>query len=101
MLTKKEAINQRHSVRQYEDRPIERELITILSEEIKKINEESGLHIQLVTNEPKAFDSTLAHYGKFSGVHITHEHHTHGEELQSDHHSNEDDEGGKTERIGG
>ena len=68
MLTKKEAINQRHSVRQYEDRPIERELITILSEEIKKINEESGLHIQLVTNEPKAFDSTLAHYGKFSGV---------------------------------
>ncbi|MEI3552822.1 MAG: nitroreductase family protein [Acutalibacteraceae bacterium] len=31
-------------------------------------NQESGLHIQLVTNEPKAFDSFMAHYGKFKGV---------------------------------
>ena len=25
-------------------------------------------HIQLVTDEPKAFDGFMAHYGKFSGV---------------------------------
>ena len=29
---------------------------------------EGGLHIQLVTAEPKAFNSIMAHYGKFSGV---------------------------------
>lgn len=33
-----------------------------------KCNRESGLHIQLVMNEPKAFDGFMAHYGKFSGV---------------------------------
>ena len=36
--------------------------------EIEACNSESGLHIQLVTNEPKAFDGFMAHYGKFSGV---------------------------------
>lgn len=39
-----------------------------LQEEIKACNQESGLHIQLVMNEPKAFDGFMAHYGKFSGV---------------------------------
>lgn len=32
------------------------------------MNRESGLHIQLVRNEPKAFDGLMAHYGKFIGV---------------------------------
>ena len=32
------------------------------------MNRESGLHIQLVRNEPKAFDGLVAHYGKFIGV---------------------------------
>ena len=36
--------------------------------EIDACNHESGLHIQLVTDEPKAFDGFMAHYGKFSGV---------------------------------
>ena len=31
-------------------------------------NRESGLHIQLVTDEPKAFGGMMARYGKFSGV---------------------------------
>lgn len=46
----------RHSVRQYTDRPIEKAALTALRTEIDECNEESGLHIQLVTNEPKAFD---------------------------------------------
>lgn len=29
---------------------------------------ESGLHMQLVLDEPKGFDGFMAHYGKFSGV---------------------------------
>ena len=63
-----EAIQKRHSVRQYKDLPIEGEVLAALQDEIALCNKESGLHIQLVTNEPKAFDSFLAHYGKFTGV---------------------------------
>lgn len=63
-----EAMLDRHSVRQYEDREIPQNIIEQLTIEIEKCNKESGLHIQLVTNEPKAFDGFMAHYGKFSGV---------------------------------
>ena len=64
----KQAILERHSVRRYKEIPIADELVTALNQEIDQINGESGLHIQLITNEPKAFDTKLAHYGHFSGV---------------------------------
>ncbi|MBQ2712999.1 MAG: nitroreductase [Clostridia bacterium] len=63
-----EAMRCRHSVRRYKDTPIEGETLALLQQEISRINEESGLHIQLVLNEPKAFDCAMARYGKFSGV---------------------------------
>lgn len=63
-----EIIKQRHSVRQYKDKEIDPAVISALQEEIDVCNKASGLHIQLITNEPKAFDSFMAHYGKFSGV---------------------------------
>lgn len=63
-----EAIKKRHSVRQYTDKPIDSEIIAELQAEIDACNKEGNLHIQLITNEPKAFDSIMAHYGKFSGV---------------------------------
>lgn len=63
-----EAMKARHSVRQYKNKPLDAETVKALQEEIKKCNEESGLHIQLVTNEPKAFEGFMAHYGKFNGV---------------------------------
>ena len=63
-----EAIRARHSVRSYMDKPLAAEAVEALEEEIAACNAESGLHIQLVTNEPKAFDGFMAHYGKFSGV---------------------------------
>lgn len=63
-----QAIEQRHSVRQYEDVAIEREKRETLCAEVKKINEESGLNVQIIFDEPKCFDSMLAHYGKFFGV---------------------------------
>lgn len=63
-----EAMKARHSVRQYTDKPLEDDVITALKQEIAACNEEGGLHIQLVVNEPKAFDGFMAHYGKFSGV---------------------------------
>lgn len=63
-----EAIKQRHSVRAYTDRRIEPEKIAKLKLAVEKANQESGLHIQLVTDEPKAFSSRIASYGSFSGV---------------------------------
>ena len=51
-----EAMKERHSVRQYEKKPLGEEAVAALCEEIMLCNKEGGLHIQLVTNEPKAFD---------------------------------------------
>ena len=68
MMDLKEAMKERHSIRQYEDRPLEESVIAELENEIEACNKESGLYIQLVKDEPKAFDSFMAHYGKFSGV---------------------------------
>lgn len=67
-MNKIEAINYRHSVRQYLEKTIDDETIKELKKEIDLCNQESGFHIQLVLNEPKAFDCFMAHYGKFSGV---------------------------------
>lgn len=67
-MTLEEAIKARHSVRQYLDKPIEAEKIAQLQELINKCNLEGGLHIQLVTEEPKAFVGGMAKYGKFRGV---------------------------------
>lgn len=63
-----EAMKSRHSVRRYKDIPLDKGTEEILRAEISACNSESGLHIQLVTDEPKAFDCFMAHYGKFSGV---------------------------------
>ena len=63
-----EAIRARHSVRSFTDEPIPKGVRETLEAEIERCNGESGLHMALVSDEPEAFDSTLAHYGKFSGV---------------------------------
>lgn len=63
-----EAIFARHSVRQYQEKLIEAEKIQKLQELINECNKEGNLHIQLVTDEPKAFAGGLAKYGKFSGI---------------------------------
>ena len=67
-MTLQEAIAARHSVRRYQEKPIETNIIDRLNEEIALCNQESGLHIQLVTDEPRAFCGKMATYGKFSGV---------------------------------
>ena len=67
-MTILEAIQQRHSVRSYINKPIDRDTLNELHALVKECNHESGLRIQMVVDEPKAFDSKWAHYGKFSGV---------------------------------
>ena len=61
-------MKQRHSVRQYTDRMIEPEKRSALNDFIQKINQSVGLHIQIFYEEPKCFDSMMAHYGKFTDV---------------------------------
>lgn len=67
MLTLQEAIAARHSVRRYHSRPLAPEAAEALRQRIAILNAGHGLHIQLVTDEPRAF-AGLASYGKFSGV---------------------------------
>lgn len=83
-MTLQEAIEARHSVRAYKDKPLSDEVVKVLEDEIVKLNrrsseyhssslgngrgakeegeanDEGQLHIQLVCNEPKAFQGTLA-----------------------------------------
>ena len=60
-----EAIEARHSVRAYKDLPLSEEIVKLLEDELVKLNNEGQLHIQLICNEPKAFQGTMAKYGKF------------------------------------
>lgn len=62
-----EAIKARHSVRQFIDKPLDKEAVSILNSEIDICNKESGLNIQLITNEPEAFQAGKASYGQFKG----------------------------------
>lgn len=62
-----EAMKQRHSVRRYKEEPIEPEKVKQIQDAIDSINAETGLNIQLVTNEPNAFTGAMASYGHFSG----------------------------------
>ena len=64
-----EAIRLRHSVRKYKEQPIEPNKVAALRGAIERCNDESGLNIQLVLNEPKAFNGLfISTYGQFSGV---------------------------------
>ena len=63
-----DAIKARHSVRKYSDKPIEVTKVAELKATVERINADTGLNIQLVLEEPKAFASGMWKYGQFSGV---------------------------------
>lgn len=63
-----EAIQARHSVRAYKEQPLAEDVVKVLEERIAELNRVGRLHMQLIQNEPKAFQGTLAKYGKFRGV---------------------------------
>ena len=60
-------IESRHSVRQYLDTPIPEKVRRELDAYADRLNEESGLHIQIIYDEPVCFNSRMAHYGRFRG----------------------------------
>ena len=67
-MTLEEAIKARHSVRAYKAQPLAEDIVKVLEKEIEAQNRQGHLHIQLIKNEPKAFQGKLAKYGKFSNV---------------------------------
>jgi len=67
-MTLQEAIEARHSVRAYKEQPLTEDVVRLLEEQIALLNRDCNLHIQLIQNEPKAFQGTMAKYGKFRNV---------------------------------
>ena len=67
-MTLQEAIEARHSVRAYKELPLAEDVVKVLKEQIDVLNRKGNLHIQLILNEPKAFQGTMAKYGKFRNV---------------------------------
>ena len=66
-MDKMEIIRQRHSVRQFDNRALDEQAACELKKEIDASNLESGLHIQLIIDEPDAFQAGKASYGEFKG----------------------------------
>ncbi len=64
----KEAIKERHSVRQYKDLPLAADVREKLAALVQECNEQSGLNIQLICDDPDCFNTFLAHYGRFKNA---------------------------------
>lgn len=62
-----ELLKSRHSVRRFTDKPLDADAVAALRAEIDACNRESGLHMQLVTDEPEAFQAQKPSYGQFKG----------------------------------
>lgn len=67
-MTIYEAMINRHSVRNYQDKKIENNKIQTLTEEIALCNKEGSLDIQLITDDENVFKGLMAHYGGFRNV---------------------------------
>ena len=67
-MTIKEAMKNRHAVRNYENREIEESAIRALKEEISRCNQEGALSIQLITKDQDTFKGLTASLGGFRGV---------------------------------
>ena len=66
-MTILEAIRERHSVRKYQDLPIEEVKVSQIKQKMAELMEQSGLKMELFTNEPEAFEGNKPHYGSFVG----------------------------------
>ena len=63
-----EAVLARHSVRSYLDKPLDPTAVAELQALLAKLNAESGLHMQLILNDPNPFGGLLSKVGWLAGV---------------------------------
>lgn len=68
MVSLIQAIEERHSVRSYTDEPIDEGVLAKIEKKIEELNEQFNVNIQIVLNEPEAFNCLRAKYGKFKNV---------------------------------
>ena len=67
-MTILEAMQARHSVRAYLDKPIPANLRSQLDAFAAECSRDGRLHISIRYDDPEGFDSRLAHYGSFRNV---------------------------------
>ena len=65
IMTEKEAILARHSVRKYTNKAIDADIAAKIVEKVAEVNAESGLHFQFLNDEGEAFSNLIL---KFSGL---------------------------------
>ena len=65
MKTLKEALMERHSVRQYQDKKIESEKCELLRQKVEELNKEGNLHLQFAEDAGNTFNRLL---NKFMGL---------------------------------
>ena len=63
-----ELMRARHSVRRFLAIPVEKDIRSAVDDFVNQQKLASGLNIQVFYDEPKAFQSFLAHYGSFCNV---------------------------------
>lgn len=57
-------IKERHSVRSYLDKKIDKDKVKVLNELIRTINQKADLNIQLIMDDGDVFDKFILHYGR-------------------------------------
>ena len=63
-----EAVLARHSVRSYLDKPLDPTAVAELQSLVAELNAASGLHMQLILNDPNPFGGLLSKVGWLAGV---------------------------------
>ena len=61
-------IKERHSVRSYLDKDIEKDKIQVLNKLIDEYNKNNDLNIQLILNDKDVFDKFILHYGRIKNA---------------------------------
>ncbi|MBP5160251.1 MAG: hypothetical protein ILP10_08150, partial [Lachnospiraceae bacterium] len=65
MMTEKEAIEIRHSVRSYTDRLIDDETVGLIEQKIEELNKEGNLNLRFVREAGKTYNKI---WNRFSGL---------------------------------
>ena len=68
-LTRMEAVEERRSIRIFDDEPLDVKTIEDIQNYVDIVNRESGLHFKIITNNPEPFSKPLNHIGRFENVH--------------------------------
>ncbi|MBQ3264556.1 MAG: nitroreductase [Ruminococcus sp.] len=67
-MTELQAIQERHSVRKYVDRPINEKTLAELNKQIDLVNERFGLHVQYIPDEDGVFSGIVSKICGWSGI---------------------------------